>query len=86
MKGCPGHIVKADVDECYSINMMSADDDDKIGFKLKLNLQFTCVSLVCHAKILQYREAGDMEIIMGVFIEAQQDYCIMTSTPDYDIQ
>ena len=23
---------------------------------------------------------------MRVFIEAQQDYCIMTSAPDYDIQ
>ena len=65
MKGCPGHIFKADVDECYSINMMSADDDDKIGFKLKLNLQFTCVYFVCYVKILQDKEAGDMEINNG---------------------
>ena len=63
--------------------MMSDDDDDKIGFNSKLNLQFSCVYFV---KILQDKEAGDMEIIMGVCTEAQQDYCIMTSAPDHDIQ
>ena len=66
--------------------MMSDDDDDKIGFNSKLNLQFICVYFVFHAIILQDKEAGDMEIIMGVCTEAQQDYCIMTSAPDYDIQ
>ena len=68
--------------------MMSDDDDDKIGFNSKLNLQFICVYFffVFHAIILQDKGAGDMEIIMGVFNEAQQDYCIMTSAPDYDIQ
>ena len=43
--------------------MMSDDDDDKIGFNSKLNLQFSCAYFVCHAKILQDKEAGDMEII-----------------------
>ena len=62
--------------------MMSDDDDDKIGFNSKLNLQFSCAYFVCHAKILQDKEAGDMEIInnMRVCTEAQQDYCIMTSS------
>ena len=50
------------MDGCYSIGMMSDDDDDKIGFHSKLNLQFTWVYFVCHVKILQDKEEGDMEI------------------------